>query len=135
MGNEGRLGGGVAASPFGGADLSRTIIAYSKGGRAVYSSYENRVSLSCCDLYGNVGGDWAGGVQDQYGIRGNFSACPSFCNAAGGDFYLCDESPCLPGNHPDGYDCGLIGAWGEGCSCGPTETAPTTWGSIKTMYR
>ena len=26
------------------------------------------------------------------------------------------NSPCLPGNHPDGYDCGLIGALGEGCA-------------------
>ena len=48
---------------------------------------------------------------------------------------LCDGSPCLPGNHPDGYDCGLIGAWGEGCSCGPNRRQPTTWGSIKSTYR
>jgi hypothetical protein len=41
----------------------------------------------------------------------------------------------LPGNHPDGYECGLIGAWGEGCSCGPSETEPTTWGAIKAMYK
>jgi hypothetical protein len=41
----------------------------------------------------------------------------------------------LPGNHPDGYDCGLIGALGQGCICGPSPTVGTTWGAIKSIYR
>jgi hypothetical protein len=90
--------------------------------------------MVCCNLYGNTGGDWVGCIAGQYDTNGNFSACPSFCHAEAGDFHLCDESPCLPGNHPDGYGCGLIGALGEGCSCGPTQTDPTTWGGIKSLY-
>lgn len=36
--------------------------------------------------------------------------------------------------HPDGYDCGLIGALGEGCS-GPTAVEHTSWGGVKAMFR
>ncbi len=115
--------------------IENTIIAFSASGSSIECSHDCEVSLTCCDVYGNAGGDWVGCIADQHGINGNFSACPSFCNADDGDFRLCDESPCLPGNHPDGYDCGLIGAWGEGCACGPSQTMPTTWGAIKSMYR
>ena len=92
-------------------------------------------ALECCDVYGNQGGDWVGPIAGQCGVNGNFSACPSFCDAPEGNLGLCDESPCLPGNHPDGYECGLIGAFGQDCSCGPTGVEPATWGGIKALYR
>jgi len=106
--------------------IERTIIAYN--GWSVYHA-----SLSCCDIYGNDAGDWVGDGAGQYGIDGNFSACPSFC--AAGDYHLCDESPCAPGNHPDSVDCGLIGAWDVGCVCGPSATESSSWGGIKSLYR
>ena len=117
--------------------IENTIIAFSPVGEAVWCTYTGSATLTCCDVYGNAGGDWVDCIADQYGINGNFSACPSFCNAFAEpfDLLLCDESPCLPGNHPDGYDCGLIGAWPVGCSCGPSRTHGTTWGAIKAMYR
>ena len=40
------------------------------------------------------------------------------------------DSPCLPGQHPFGHDCGRIGAFGHGCG-DPTGTASATWGSVK----
>jgi len=92
-------------------------------------------TLRCNDVWGNIPTNYGGGCSDQTGINGNLSACPSFCNADMGDFHLCDGSPCASGNHPDGYDCGLIGALDVGCSCGPTSAKPTTWGAIKSMYR
>jgi hypothetical protein len=92
-------------------------------------------TFACNDVWGNVPTNYGGSCLDQTGLNGNFSACPSFCHVEAGDFRLCDLSPCLPGNHPDGYDCGSVGAWAEGCSCGPTSTGTTTWGSIKAMYR
>ncbi|MDM7915677.1 MAG: nitrous oxide reductase family maturation protein NosD [Candidatus Eisenbacteria bacterium] len=49
-------------------------------------------------------------------LGGNFWEDPLFCDAEGGDYRLDALSPCLPGNHPDGDDCGLIGAYGMGCS-------------------
>jgi len=92
------------------------------------------VSLSCCDIYGNSGGDWVPCIADQYGINGNFSADPLFCDADVGDFTLRADSPCLPGQHPDGSDCGLIGAFGEGCA-GPTSVERATWGAVKRLWQ
>jgi predicted outer membrane repeat protein len=114
--------------------VTGSILSYGLGGSAV--AWDGSYTFTCCDIYGNEGGDWVY-VEDQLGIRGNIQVCPAFCNAVAEpyDFHLCDESPCAPGNHPDGYDCGLIGAWDVGCSCGPSGTQPSTWGSIKAMYK
>jgi hypothetical protein len=91
--------------------------------------------LSCSNVFGNAGGDWIGALEGQYRVRGNISVCPSFCSLLQGDLRLCDESLCLPGMHPDDYACGLIGALGVGCACGPSATHPATWGGIKALYR
>lgn len=118
--------------------IENSILAYGYGGPAVYcwGSVSNPdPALFCCDVYGNEGGNWVGCIADQSGINGNFSACPSFCSPALNDLHLCDGSPCAPGNHPAGYACGLIGALGVGCTCGPSGIEQTTWGSIKSMYR
>jgi hypothetical protein len=115
--------------------MERSIVANNGTGGSMYFHNQCEITLSCCNIYGNTGGDWTPRIAAQYGIRGNFSMCPSFCNADVGDFQLCDQSPCLPGNHPDGYDCGVIGAWGQDCICGPSSSKPTTWGAIKSTYR
>jgi hypothetical protein len=133
-GNHAAYGCGIAGRYYNGFGLFNTILAYGTGGACLYSYPPGGFLLSCCDIFGNEGGDYIG-VEDQLGINGNFSTCPSFCFAPAGDFRLCDESPCAPGNHPDGYDCGLIGARPVGCSCGPSRTEGTTWGAIKAMYR
>ena len=116
--------------------FDRTIIAYSSGGGAIVcEDTMSSATLTCCDVYGNVDGDWTRCVADQLGTSGNLSAAPLFCDSAGGDFTLEACSPCLPGNHPDGYDCGsIIGAFGSGCGCG-TPIGPSTWGMIKAVYR
>ncbi len=95
--------------------VERTIIAYGRQAAAVHCDTLTTLSISCCDIYGNTGGDWVGCIADQEGVNGNFSASPIFCGADSGDFTLSANSPCLPGNHPNGDDCGLIGAYGEGC--------------------
>ena len=116
------------------------IIAYGQGGQAVHLGpgefQDSDAWLACCDIYGNQGGDWTG-LEDQLGIRGNFQTCPGLrdVEVEPYDFHLCDESPCAPGNHPDGYDCGLIGAWDVSCSCWPSRTEAATWGTIKALYR
>jgi hypothetical protein len=118
--------------------LERSVIANSLGGGAIACEINFPLfgpSLMCCDLYGNVGGDWEGYIADQLGVDGNFSADPRFCDTASGDLSLEECSPCLPGHHPDGYDCGgVIGAFGAGCECS-SGTEPTTWGAIKSLYR
>jgi hypothetical protein len=69
--------------------------------------------------------------------NGNFMGCPSFCDRLGDppDLHICSGSPCAPGNHPYGFDCGLIGALGVGCTCGPSTTESTTLGGIKSSFR
>jgi len=120
-------------------EVSNCIIAYGIGGNGYHQWHYNPAdpSFQCNNVYGNEGGDYADSLVVRLGVDGNFSACPSFCNhiVEPYDLSLCDQSPCLPGNHPDGYDCGIIGAFGEGCICDPTRTEPSTWGAIKAMYR
>jgi hypothetical protein len=121
-------------------EIFRSIIAYNHGGSGLYSDQWSDYwppALSCLDIYGNEGGDWVGSIAGFLGQNGNFSAPPGFCywETAPYDLRLCSGSLCLPGNHPDGADCGLIGAFGQGCECGPTGTEPATWGAIKAMYK
>jgi hypothetical protein len=56
-----------------------------------------------------------GRIAKQYGVNGNFSGEPLFCDRDGDDLRLNPDSPCVPGNHPDGSECELIGALGVGC--------------------
>ncbi|MFH1311919.1 MAG: right-handed parallel beta-helix repeat-containing protein [Candidatus Eisenbacteria bacterium] len=131
-----KLVGGVACSvPSRPVRVENVIIASSGAGVGLYVYPNPDVSIACCNVWGNAGGDWVGNVADFLGVNGNFSDCPAFCDTALADFNLCNESPCLPGNHPYGYDCGLIGAFGQGCICGPSATRASTWGGIKSIYR
>ena len=87
--------------------------------------------LSCCDVYGNVGGDWVGCIASQAGVQGNVALDPLFCNRLEEDLRLCSGSPCEPGQSSG---CGLIGALGVGCSaCGATAVEASTWGRIKAI--
>ena len=87
------------------------------------------MTFRCSNVYGNTDGDDLCGAD----LGGNFSEDPLFCDAEEGDYTLDGCSPCLPGNHPHGVDCGLIGALGQGC--GATVVEATSWGRIKSLYR
>jgi len=89
-------------------------------------------TIRCNDIF-NTPEPYYGDCSDQTGINGNFSMEPQFCAPANGDFTLQPDSPCAPGNHPDGVDCGLIGAFGV--SCVDVPTAKTSWGRLKSLYR
>jgi len=112
--------------------IDRSILS-SSSTYAVDVPEPSTIEFSCVDLFGNGSGDWVGNIADQADINGNFSADPLFCGPKNGDFTLSGQSPCLPGNHPDGADCGLIGAHGQGC--GPVSVEPETWAAIKARYR
>lgn len=115
--------------------LTRVLVAGSIGGQAVYCYGTSAPLLTCCNIFGNGEGDWVGCLEDQFGINGNISADPLFCDTASGNLNIEDCSPCLPGHHPDGHTCyGIIGARGIGCECG-SITQPKSWGSIKAIYR
>jgi hypothetical protein len=113
------------------ASIGNSIIAFTTNGRAVKCvDAGSSADLTCCDLYDNEGGDWVGCIASQYGINGNISEDPLFCDIASDDFTLHLDSPCAPDYNPE---CGLIGAWGVGCGLSAVE--PASWGSIKAMFR
>lgn len=110
--------------------LDRCLVAFNRGAPACGN--EGPVTLSCCDIFGNEGGDWVGHIADQYGQAGNISLDPLFCDAEEGDFTIAAESPCAPFN-PLNPECDLVGAWPVGC--GGTPVKIMTWGDVKASYR
>jgi hypothetical protein len=109
-------------------DIDHLLIANNTGGAMI--CWDSQVHVACSNLYGNSAGDTLCGTD----VGGNFSADPLFCDLDAGDYTLDADSPCLPGQHPDGADCGLIGAFGEGCG-GSTPVETSSWGRIKELYR
>jgi hypothetical protein len=112
----------AGSPPSGGIDVTwssvaigRSIVA-SNTGRGFSNCYESTITVACCDVAVNTDGNEICGAD----LGGNFSLDPLFCDAENGDYRLDGNSPCLPGNHPDGVDCGLIGALGWGCGTLPT---------------
>jgi predicted outer membrane repeat protein len=110
--------------------MEKTIVAFSTEGPGV-ASYEGYAELSCCDIFGNAGGDWVGTIADQYGVNGNIGKDPLFCDPENGDFQLDAASPCAPFSPPN-PECDLAGARPVGC--GGTPVTLSTWGAIKALY-
>jgi hypothetical protein len=126
--------GGVIRSFGASLDLTNTIIAFSAASsEAVYCvGSGGSVTLTCCNVYGNGGGDWVGCIETQLGERDNISSDPEFCSELPDthmNWMLQSDSRCGPGQSV----CGLIGAWGVGCGTSPVRH--TSWGEIKTIYR
>jgi hypothetical protein len=141
--NNGAPAGGniyCSAEPtlWGWIEVSNCISSNSQQGEGIYLTCELLVSgVICCDVWNNAGGSYGGhyAYPDPTGTNGNICVDPQFCDPGLADYSLEGTSPCLPGNHPDGADCGLIGAYGAGCT--PTAVDPpvrATWGSIKAKY-
>jgi len=110
--NSARYGGGISCSYYSNPTISNTIIAFSSLGEAIYCSGSSSLVLTCCDVYGNAGGDWVGCIADQAGINGNFSADPLFCDTTFGDYHISIASPCAPANNSCSV---LVGALDVGC--------------------
>ncbi len=104
--------GGAIHSWRSAPEIQNTIIALSEG-VAVACHQDSVPHLSCCDVWGNTGGDWVDCIGDQYGTEGNISEDPMFCGDLGvNPYHLYGESPCGPEYNPA---CGLIGAYPAGC--------------------
>lgn len=128
--NDALSGGVLFLSDVPSATLENTLIVFDVHGVAVHCE-GTPPWLSCCDLYGNAGGDWVSPIADQLGIRGNISEDPLFCSTAphdDRDWTIHADSPCAPGQSA----CGLIGAWGVGCE--PTPVRRASWGRIKAGF-
>jgi hypothetical protein len=127
------MGAGIFGYNGSGAStIQNCIIASSTQGDAVHSSAGVPFPFSCCDLYGNAGGDWVGSFADQLGVNGNVSLDPLFCDPQTWCFFLQQDSPCAPYS-PQNPGCDLTGAWPVGC--GPSPVEPTTWGALKARFR
>ncbi|MCK4546533.1 MAG: hypothetical protein KAW17_03740 [Candidatus Eisenbacteria sp.] len=116
--------------------LERTIICFS-GYSAIGCDETAVASLTCCDLYGNEGGDYVDCADGQYGINGNISEDPLFCDLANGDLTLHANSPCAPFTQPN-PECDLIGAFPIGCgitAVAEPQQEDASWSSIKALYR
>lgn len=103
------------------ATLENCLLTFGHHGAGVFCWSSGEAHLTCSDVYGNAAGDWFGCIASQYGVDGNISEDPVYCDLQARDLTLHAGSPCLDGHHPTGNACGLIGAWGLGC---PTEDAP-----------
>lgn len=128
----GGMGAGICLNNAS-ASVANTIIASSTDGDAIYVYTSGTVTMSCCDVYDNVDGDWTGPIAGQGTINGNMSEDPEFCNPPAGDLGLGPDSDCLAANNTCGV---LIGAVGESCSAGiVARTEKSSWSGIKAVYR
>ena len=134
FGNEGISASGIYADASSDLTIENAVIAGGLSGPALACNTGASVTLTCCDIYDNEGGNWDDCISDQAGINSNFSADPLFCDPDADEFSLHSDSPCAPGNHPDGAACGLIGALEVGC--GSTTAVETmSWGGIKSLFK
>jgi len=97
------------------AALAHTMIVFGDHA-AVRCVVGSSATLSCCDVFGNAGGDWTGCLAGQEGQNGNISLDPLLCRDPSHPYYLCANSPCAPFSFPN-HDCDLIGAFPV--ACGP----------------
>ncbi len=121
---------GMVAGHSASALIDNCVIAF--GTTPVCCEGGATATASCCNFYGNRGGDWVECVEGQLGIAGNISADPLFCDPQAGDFRLDCASPCAPFSPPN-PECDLIGAWPIGC--GSTRIESRSWGAIKGLFR
>jgi len=127
--NSATVGGGGVHCEAGSGSIYRSIIAFTEGGYGVAATSGNAPTLSCCDVFGNAGGNYDSVVGDQTGLNHNFSLDPEFCDWDDADYRLFDTSPCLEAYSPCTQS---VGRWGLGCDS-PVER--TSWGMLKALYR
>jgi predicted outer membrane repeat protein len=102
FGNASPVGGTVYLIADSEPTFTNCIIAFSTSGGAIGSHGANSPLLECCNLFGNVGGDWTGVIASLADSNGNLSLDPLLC--LDGDFRLEPDSPCLPVNN----SCGVV---------------------------
>jgi predicted outer membrane repeat protein len=132
LANESPPGGASIEAPGSALSIENSLVAFDAGGAAVRCVGAGSATASCCDFFGNAGGDWTGCLEGQLGTDGNISADPLLCEppAPGHPPELHANSPCAPENSPCGE---LIGSAGVGCDASVVESV--SWGRIKALYR
>ena len=129
--DDGDLAVACQGSLTGSVEFTRNVIARHGGG--VFCAVGGGVKSVCNDFY-EVASPFAGDCPDEIGVSGNIALDPEFCGIDdSGNYFLQSDSPCAPGNHPNGYDCGLIGALPV--NCGKVDVEKKSWGTIKSLYK
>jgi hypothetical protein len=123
---------GIAAVVSGTAAIENTIIAHCDGFSLWHDDSSYMYPVACCNFWGNASA-YEDSVTAAYN-PGCFVADPQFCGIPWShNYYLQSDSPCAPGNHPEGDDCGLIGALPV--KCGTVQASEKTWGATKALFR
>ena len=112
--------------------LERLIVAFNIA-HALGADATSTVSVGCCDLFGNLGGNAIPAGFIQKGT--NLSVDPLFCGARRlGELLICGAiRPCIPENQDFDEYCEPMGACPV--ACGAVSVEKTTWGSIKSIFR
>jgi hypothetical protein len=128
LGGFGGTPDGVGGIHLRGGTVRATIVAFTSAGFACSGG----ATWMCSALFGNANGNTFCGVDGG----GNFVADPEFCAEdpiSSGNVHIQTDSPCAPGNHPQGASCGLIGA--GTVACGSVSIEHRSWSGIKSLYR
>jgi len=104
---------GIIYQESGDCDVRRTIVTGSTGEDLPFFALSGKLTIADCCMFGNEGPDtlfvsW--GIDSE---GGNVVADPLFCDAAGGDYGLAWNSPCVAWRSPGGE---LVGACPPACS-------------------
>jgi len=111
--NVAETGGHLRIAESAQVTVDRSILAFAGLGGAIQAIAVDALSVGCCDVYGNVGGDDL--PANCVDLGDNFALDPQFCDASADDFALAPDSPCAPAAAPYGLSCGLIGALAASC--------------------
>lgn len=125
-------------------EMRQTIAAFN-GAKQFVTCSDGTVTITCSDVFNPPQP-----APECAAAGDNISEDPLFCNVLGRILTLREESPCAPGNSPDG--CDLVGALpvkcgrpavsilepggnpGDGKSARAGATEVSTWGRIKARY-
>jgi predicted outer membrane repeat protein len=128
----GEHGGSVYSAGSFGFDMTiaQCIFAFGTGGGVVQAEDYGTIAPQYCVSYGNAGGD------EIEGFRNISDEDPLFCGMLERNYYLCSNSVCLADNHPYNKNVGRYTSTYSTCApCQSSPVEPTSWGSIKAMYR
>ena len=129
----GNSGTGVSMPAAINIEIANNIIC---GGSKGIAGVMNGGSLTCNNVFGNGTNYDLYMIPDPTGTDGNISQDPQFCAedpVSSSNYFLQSDSPCAPGNHPQGFICGLIGQAPVGCST--VSARKESWSGIKAMFK
>lgn len=107
------IGSAIAVSEWGSNPvIRRNLIVGNLHSAPLDYAFTSDVPTGCNLLWENEGGNSWPTSEYLLNLGGNIIANPLLCPDS---WYLDQGSPALPGNHPSGSDCDLIGAFGQGC--------------------